>query len=88
MEPQKMRRKDPNQYSGGYLLHLYCDQEGCYGGASISNSERGFIEVGDQHTKAGALRVARQIGWKVHKDGTATCPYCLMVLVARKRNAK
>jgi len=72
-----MRLKSPNVYSGGYLLHIYCDQEGCYGLASICNSERGFLEIGDQPTKSKSMRVARKIGWKIHKDGTATCPYCL-----------
>ena len=62
-----MRLKNPNMYSGAYLLHLYCDQEGCYGDGRGS----GFLEVGEFSTKSMSLRAAR-----------ATCPRCLVRILS------
>lgn len=59
------------QFAGGYLLHLYCDQ----------NSGRHDFDEFPHHytgeTFAECAKYARGNGWIVRSDTrTATCPKC------------
>lgn len=64
------RHEDPLPLAGGYTLHLYCDH---------TSDEHSFEEFPHQfyaETGAECRREARQTGWKINRDGTATCPKC------------
>lgn len=65
----------PNTCPGAYVLHLYCKYE---------NEDHAWGEFPHQpvdvQTASGAARQARWMGWKLHDDGTATCPKCAKAL--------
>lgn len=67
-----MKRKldDPNFVAGAYTLHLYCDHEN----SAHEYNEFPHIITGEFGSKCRSL--ARSCGWKLHRDGTATCPKC------------
>jgi hypothetical protein len=64
-------RAEPEVCPGSYDLHLYCRYE---------NEAHAFDEfpwqIGTHQTYAEAARWARDQGWVLHRDGTATCPKC------------
>ena len=65
----------PEHCPGAYVLHLYCKYKN-------PEHEHGEFphEPTDVQTGADARRIAREWGWKLHRDGTATCPKCVKVL--------
>lgn len=66
------RVTDPWCCPGTYTLDLYCDHD---------NDEHEFQEfpheVSGHETGSAARAAARRWGWKLHPDGTATCPKCI-----------
>ena len=68
------RKKEPLQYASGYSLDLYCDSD-------LPYWEHDHIGQFNAQTFGQCAKEARQSGWKIHKDRTATCPLC-----ARKTN--
>jgi len=64
----------PNYYAAGYTLHLYC---------KYLNADHEFDEFPHEyfgHYGPEVFRGARQQGWIIHRDRTATCPKCAKVL--------
>jgi hypothetical protein len=63
--------KAPEHCPGSYDLHLYCKYD---------NPDHGFDEfpwvLADEETRPAAHRSAREAGWIIHRDRTATCPKC------------
>lgn len=63
------RQNDPPPIAFGYAMEMCCNRVG-----------RGFDH--DQGTtffaenKRDCFKAARDYGWKIHKDNTATCPVC------------
>lgn len=59
----------PNLTAKGYEMHVYCKYEHPVVGPSS------FAEISgpnERHCK----RIAKARGWLLHRDRTATCPYC------------
>lgn len=67
------RKRDRPEYCPGcYSLHLYCDHEN-----PAHRSGEFPHEYGQEcETGAQARREAREAGWVLHRDNTATCPKC------------
>ena len=66
--------ENPLVLAGAYCLNLYCDHE---------NDQHGFREFPHEFTSetgGECRREARARGWKIHRDGTATCPKCTKAL--------
>lgn len=63
------RRTNPLTYAAGYTLNLYCDQ---------NKQEWDHQTMGEFYaeTFGECAKSARQRGWVIHKDRTATCPTC------------
>lgn len=62
---------NPLPYPSTYTVDLYCDHE---------NDEHGFRAFPYQiigETSGECRKAARKLGWKLHGDGTATCPKCV-----------
>jgi len=62
--------EDPWTLAGCYSLHLYCDHE---------NPEHQWDEFPHEYTHeqgSTCRKLARENGWVIHRDGTATCPKC------------
>ena len=60
----------PLTIASGYSLHLYC---------RYLNPAHKFGEFPHEYNGEHGPRVfneARAAGWRIHKDGTATCPKC------------
>lgn len=81
--PEREFRKvaTPEWCPGSYDLHLYCDHE---------NPDHSFQEFphvyGEGFETGGQARAeARRDGWKLHSDGTATCPKCMATLRKMKK---
>lgn len=71
MSSRHPRKNAPLPYAGAYSLHLYCDRVN----VQAHPFDTGFAEyVGE--TLGECLKQARQRGWVIHKDRTATCPRC------------
>lgn len=65
------RIENPLRFAGGYDLHLYCDH---------ASDEHDLLEFPHEfyaETGAECRREAREKGWKINQDGTATCPKCV-----------
>ena len=61
---------NPNYLASGYTLHLYC---------KWLNEDHVYGEFPHQYTGEhgpAVFRKARQRGWIIHRDRTATCPKC------------
>lgn len=70
---------NPLPCPGVYTLDLYCDHE------SDEHRFREFPQgIVEYQTGAQARAAARRAGWKLHKDGTATCPKCVARLKREK----
>ena len=73
MEPTALKPTllpHPNAYASGYLLHLYC---------KWLNAAHVYDEFPHEYTGEygpDVFREARQQGWIIHRDRTATCPKC------------
>lgn len=69
----------PEVCPGSYSLHLYCKYQ---------NDEHAYGEFPHEppncQTYGEAARVARLWGWKLHRDGTATCPKCVAALTPKE----
>lgn len=66
------QRDEPNQYAAAYSLDLYC---------KWVNPDVAYHDFAGPATFMGetfgeAVRDARAKGWIVHRDRTATCPFC------------
>lgn len=61
----------PERCPGAYVLHLYCRYENPAHGHREFPWEPEFCQ-----TRGEAVTQARQAGWIVHRDDTATCPKC------------
>lgn len=74
-----VRLSKPTLCPGSYDLHLYCDHE---------NPAHGFREfpwhISEFQTSRDARAAARRKGWKLHRDGSATCPKCSKALGGQK----
>lgn len=64
------RLAEPLRIVGGYELHVYCDSE-------LQEYEHEWFASFIGKDKATARRSAKNAGWKLRHDGTATCPDCL-----------
>lgn len=65
---------NPLRIASGYTLHLYCKYQ---------NPKHKFAEFPHEffdENKSVAWRDARNAGWVIHRDRTATCPKCKKVL--------
>lgn len=70
---------DPMPCPGSYTLDLYCDHD------NPDHTRCEFPhEIGDAVSESEARRIARSLGWKLHRDGTATCPKCVRDLKGPK----
>jgi len=59
------------QYASGYQLDLYCDQ-------NRASHQHYHMETFTGETFAECAKVAKKLGWKIHrKTRTATCPTCM-----------
>jgi hypothetical protein len=70
--------EDATTCPGGYALDLYCDHIAPW------HEHNGFPHTFHSETGSNARKQARRTGWKLHDDGTATCPRC----AKEKRNAR
>ena len=71
IETEFRKRSDPWIGPGCYSLDLYCDHE---------NPDHGFDAFPHQfigEMKKDCHKAAKKSGWKIHQDGTATCPICV-----------
>lgn len=72
---------DPLSCPGCYSLHLYC---------KYLNPQHGWDEfpheIDQFQTYGHAATFARRRGWKLHRDGTATCPQCAVALKASQHD--
>lgn len=66
----KTKITEPIPYAGAYWLDLYCDHE------NEEHGQREFPHEFHGHTFANCMKQARDRGWVVHADRTATCPKC------------
>ena len=76
-------RKHPLVCPHGYAMDLYCRYE---------NPDHAFEEfpwhLPNLKSYSDAVRYAKAKGWKLHKDGTATCPKCVKRLSEMKLKEK
>lgn len=69
------KAKFPEYCPGCYSLHLYCDH------VNPNHRYDEFPwEIDGFETGAQARKYAKSKGWKLHRDGTATCPKCVREL--------
>lgn len=73
------QRDEPNEYASGYSIDLYC---------KWVNPHVPYHDFAGAHTFTGetfgeAAREARANGWIIHRDRTATCPFCARWAKAR-----
>lgn len=61
---------DPIPYAACFTLDLYCDSEG------VDHKWQEFPHQFTGHDKTETFRRARDKGWILHRDRTATCPKC------------
>lgn len=59
-----------NPMASGYSMDLYCDR------INDNHSQFEFPHQFLGETFAECARAARNTGWKIHKNGFATCPRC------------
>ena len=69
---------DVRHISSGYTIDLYCRNEnnGCACPEYLGNEPQDMVATEGPHCYYEARKEARRRGWTLHKDGTATCPYC------------
>jgi hypothetical protein len=75
------RKASPQFIASGYSLDLYC---------SYKNAEHKHAEFPHNYScedKKDAYKNAKQAGWVIHKDRTATCPKCAKVFKLGKVKA-
>lgn len=64
------RRANPEIGPGCYDLHVYCDRD-------VYEYDHEHMEAFIGANRAEARRAAREAGWRLNPDGTATCQICL-----------
>ncbi len=77
MTARPVLKANPEICPGCYDLHLYCRYD---------NPQHGWDEFPHSVTQAQtyreAARIAKSLGWILHRDGTATCPKCAAAMSA------
>lgn len=72
-------REQPQEIVEGWAMDLYCRYIVDY----RHDADTWGVSIGGP-SKHEAHKEARRLGWRLHRDGTATCPRCMKAIKALK----